>query len=547
MSEALRELFEKLPDYLGGHLLLSVPAIVGGVLLSVPLGILAHRNATLRGPLMMVASLVQTIPSIALLAIMVAVLGGTIGYRPAFIALLVYSMLPILRNTLTGLQGVDPAMTEAARGVGMTARQTLWQVQLPLALPVILAGIRTATVWVVGITTLSTPVGAPSLGNYIFSGLQLRDWPQVYFGCFFAMALTLVLDRAVRLFEIASTRRRRAPAWAAVAILSLVLAGGLIPALLPVLDSFRLARSASSDPAGTTDPAADPAKPLIGKNYTIGAKGFTEQAILGEWLSQVLEDRGAKTKVLGNMGSTILFDALRNDTIDLYVDYTGTMWTTVMKREDPIRRVPMFVDVAAHLRNEFDILCIGRLGFENTYCLAMRRAQASRLGIRQIGDLPPQLAKMTLAGDPEFFGRPEWIRVRDRYGLDALKTQGMDATFMYQAVRDGQVDLISGFSTDGRIAAYDLALLDDPEQAFPPYDAVILLSPSASRDPDLVGTLLPHLNRINGDTMRRANLLVDVEGRPISEAARTLRQALPRKPEKPSQSPPPATPAPEDE
>jgi len=532
MNEALHELFEKLPDYLGGHLLLAVPAIIGGVLLSVPLGILAHRNATLRGPLMTVASLAQTIPSIALLAIMVAVLGGTIGYRPAFIALLVYSMLPILRNTLTGLQGVDPAMTEAARGVGMTARQTLWQVQLPLALPVILAGIRTATVWVVGITTLSTPVGAPSLGNYIFSGLQLRDWPQVYFGCFFAMALTLVLDRAVRLLEIAATRRRRGPAWFAVAILAIVLAGGLAPALLSAFDSLRSTRSAPGRSAGTSLPPTDPAKRLVGRDYTIGAKGFTEQAILGEWLSQVLEDRGAETKVLGNMGSTILFDALRNDSIDLYIDYTGTIWTTVMKRDKPIRRVPMFVDVAGHLRNEFGILCVGRLGFENTYCLAMRRQQADRLGIRQIGDLPPHLARMTLAGDPEFFGRPEWIRVRDRYNLDGVKTQGMDATFMYQAVRDDQVDLISGFSTDGRLAAYDLTLLEDPEQAFPPYDAIILLSPAASRDSALVRTLLPLLNQIDGDTMRRANLLVDVEGRRISEAARFLLEDPPKDPER---------------
>lgn len=521
MSAALRELFNKLPDYLGGHLLLAVPAIIGGVLLSVPLGVVAHRSAALRGPLMTFASLTQTIPSIALLAIMVALMGGVIGYQPAFVALLIYSMLPILRNTLTGLQGVDPAMKEAARGVGMTDWQALRRVELPLALPVILAGIRTATVWVVGITTLSTPVGAPSLGNYIFSGLQLRDWPQVYFGCLFAMALTLVLDRAVHLFEVAAARRQFAPAWAGAGILAVVLAAGL----MPTLGSLRI--GPTSDTARRSDgaagaPAAQPGERLAGRSYRLGAKGFTEQAILGAWLSRVLEAEGAETDVLGNMGSTILFDALRHNTLDLYVDYTGTIWTTVMNRDRPVRRIPMFLEVADHLRDEHGILCVGRLGFENTYCLAMRRDKAARLGVRRIGDLAPHLAGRTLAGDPEFFGRPEWIRVRDLYGLRDLATQGMDATFTYQAVRDGQVDVISGFSTDGRLAAYDLTLLEDPRQAFPPYDAIILLSPRASTDVALVRALLPRLNRISGDIMRRANLLVDVEEKAVSEAAAFL-------------------------
>ncbi|HSP42782.1 MAG TPA: ABC transporter permease, partial [Luteolibacter sp.] len=261
MEEKLRELFLVLPDYLGGHLLLAVPAIVLGVLVSVPLGILSARNAAVRGPLMTVASLAQTVPSIALLAIMVALLGGTIGYKPAFIALLIYSMLPILRNTLTALEEVDPAMREAARGVGMTPGQSLWRVELPLALPVILAGIRTATVWVVGITTLSTPVGAPSLGNYIFSGLQLRDWTQVYFGCFFAMGLTLVLDQVIHLFEIAARRQRAPLAWAAGGILAAIIGIGLAPVAIDGLENrsvssdYRYAENGDTPRGVTVDPA----------------------------------------------------------------------------------------------------------------------------------------------------------------------------------------------------------------------------------------------------------------------------------------------------
>lgn len=520
MNGKLAELFALLPDYLGGHLLLAVPAIVVGVLISVPLGILAYQRSGVRGPVMTVASLAQTIPSIALLAIMVAILGGTIGYRPAFIALLVYSMLPILRNTLTALEEVDPAMREAARGVSMKPKEALLLVELPLALPVILAGIRTATVWVVGITTLSTPVGAPSLGNYIFSGLQLRDWTQVYFGCLFAMGLTLVLDQVVHLSEVAAQRRSPKLMGIAGGVLAAILIAGFMPALLDA------GRRGSDTVVETTTSGAQaiPKDTLLLRNqeFKVGAKSFTEQAILAQWLADALESQGAETEILGNMGSTILFDALANNTLDVYIDYSGTIWATVMKRENPVGRTAMFIEVSHYLKEEHDIMTLGRVGFENTYCLALTRSEAERLNLRRINDLVPYLNQLTLGGDPEFFGRPEWTRVRDLYGLDGLKTRGMDATFMYQAVRDGQVDLISGFSTDGRIPAYDLVVLQDPKQAFPPYDAMILASPKASRDPALAQALQPLLHSINAKKMRAANRMVDLDKASPAEAATLL-------------------------
>ena len=168
MSDALREQLALLPEYLGRHLLLTLTALLIGIGLSFPLAILVTRVRSLRGPVLALASAIQTIPSLALLALMVPLLRA-IGFLPAAIALILYSMLPIIRNTVTGIDEVDPNLIEAGRGLGMTPRQLLLKVQLPLAMPVIIAGIRTATVWVVGIATLSTPVGATSLGNFIFS------------------------------------------------------------------------------------------------------------------------------------------------------------------------------------------------------------------------------------------------------------------------------------------------------------------------------------------------------------------------------------------
>jgi len=526
MSPRLQLLVEQLPNLLGGHLSLAVPAIFVGVLISVPLGILCVKSAAVRGPVMTVISLVQTVPSIALLAIMVAILGGTIGYRPAFIALLVYSILPIVRNTIVGLDGVDPAMKEAARAVGMRPVQQLLKVELPLAFPVILAGIRTATVWVVGIATLSTPVGAPSLGNYIFSGLQLRDWQRVLFGCVATMTLSLVLDQLIALIEASLQRRRMTVVWGATAALVGLLAVGLAPQLFrPTAAGFAGMAAGNGSPAPAT-PAADEQPPLAGQTITIGAKGFTEQLILTELLADRIRAAGGTPKTLGNMGSTIVFDALAKNTVDVYVDYTGTLWSTVLKEPEPIGRAAMRVAVAGRLYDEYGIVSLGSLGFENTYALVVKAEEANGRGLRSISDLTPLASQLRIGGDPEFFGRPEWERVRSLYGLTGIKQVGMDSTFMYQAVADGQVDLAAGFSTDGRIDAFNLAVLDDPEEAFPPYDAVLLLSPEAAENQPLIAALRPLVNRISVAAMRSANRSVDEDGLTPMAAADSLRKKI---------------------
>jgi osmoprotectant transport system permease protein len=521
VTNNLADRFAELPELLAGHLLLSVTALAIGIVVSVPIGIAATRHPRLRGPVLAVAGLIQTIPSMALLALMVPLLGGTIGFLPAFIALTLYSMLPVLRNTVTGILEIDPAMTEAARGVGMTDQQSLRWVELPLAAPYILAGIRTATVWVVGMATLSTPVGAPSLGNYIFLGLQTRNWIAVLFGCFFAAALAVVLDLVIRLMERAARLRSPRLAWISGLVLIAILGGGLLPAASRLVPG----------PAGTVGPKKTAASSseasqasLAGLDLTVGSKGFTEQYILAELLTLELAEAGATVRQRPNMGSTILFDALKNGTVDISVDYSGTIWAAIMKRSEPIGRTEMLIDVAAFLKDEYGVIALGRLGFENAYALAMNRQRSVELGVRDIGDLGADATRLTLGGDPEFFGRLEWTRLRKIYGLASMQTRGMDSTFMYDAVDRGEVDVITAYSTDGRIAAFDLVTLDDPKQAFPPYDALILLSPRAARNRQLVKTLRPLINTISNEEMRRANKMVDVDGLSVEEAGRWLHQ-----------------------
>lgn len=515
MSENFAERWAELPSLLSGHVLLSLAAIIMGMLVSVPLGIYAAPRPRLAGSVLNIAGVIQTIPGLALLALMVPLLGGMIGYWPAFLALMLYSILPILRNTIVGLQGVDAGVREAARGLGMTASQRLWRVELPLSLPVIVAGLRTSVVWVVGSATLATLVGASSLGNYIFAGLQTRNWLSVLFGCVFAAGLAILFDQMIRLLEVAARTRQRGLAGAVGVALALVVGLSVVPAMIPALGP-------APNPAQATAHGRVPpvAARLSGQTVRIGAKAFTEQYVLAALMQDVLEDAGAIVERRDNLGSTIAFDALRSGEIDVYIDYTGTIWATVMQRPQAAQRHVMLAEMTAWLYQRDGILTLGRLGFENAYGFAMTRARAAELGVTSLADLAPYAGELTVGGDPEVFARSEWIGARDAYGLGAVQTRAMDSTFMYGAVRDGQVDLISAYTTDGRIAAYDLVLLDDPAQVLPPYDAVILLSPRAAALPGLAEALGPLVDAIDGDAMREANRRVDLDHQtPIQAAA----------------------------
>lgn len=511
MNANFAERWAELPDLLSGHVLLSLAAIGAGIAISVPLGIHAASRPRLAGSVLNIAGIIQTIPGLALLALMVPLLGGMIGYRPAFLALMLYSILPILRNTIVGLQGVDPAVREAARGLGMTDTQRLWRVEFPLALPVIVAGLRTAVVWVVGAATLATPVGASSLGNYIFAGLQTRNWLSVLFGCVFAAGLAIVFDQMIRLLEIAARERRGRLAGGVGIALALMLALSLIPVF-----------SIFSASAGPVPDAAGSRATLAGQPVRIGAKAFTEQYILAALMQDTLENAGAVVERRDNLGSTIAFDALRSGEIDVYIDYTGTIWATLMQRQDAAERHVMLAQMTSWLDQEYGILNLGGLGFENAYGFAMARARADQLGVRSLADLAPLADRLSVGGDPEVFVRSEWMGARDAYGLGAMRTRAMDSTFMYGAVRDGQVDLISAYTTDGRIAAFDLVVLDDPRHVLPPYDAVILLSPRAAALPGLAEALAPLIGAIDGDAMREANRRVDLDHATPAEAAAWL-------------------------
>jgi len=495
MPDALGAALGLLPQYLAWHVLLSASALALGLLISLPLAILAYRRPRLRWPVLTLAGAAQTIPSIAMLALFFPVLlavsalssrwfghgFSALGFLPALLALTLYSMLPILRTAITGLTGVDPAVVEAARGVGMTDRQRLMLVELPLAAPVMMAGIRTAAVWTIGAATLATPVGQTSLGNFIFSGLQTENWVFVLVGCAASAVLALAADQLLGLIERGLARRSKRRIQAGLGGLAV----GVLLALMPLLLT------------------------LGGGDYRVGAKNFSEQYVLAELMAGRLEAGGAKVSRREDLGSAIAYRALAAGEIDVYVDYSGTLWTSVLGRTDNPGREAVLKTLTEELKKRDGVVVLGGLGFENAYALAMKRAEAKRLGIKNLTDLTLVAPSLTLGADLEILQRPEWESLRSKYAFTFQAQRQFQPTFMYRALDDGAADVITAFSSDGRIAANDLVTLGDPKGALPPYDAVILISPKKAHDARLLATLRPLVGAVTVEAMRKANYAVD--------------------------------------
>jgi osmoprotectant transport system permease protein len=507
LDARLADAWSRLPDYLGSHVLVSLTALAIGLGISLPIAVASRRRPLLRGVLLGAASVVQTIPGLALLALFyplllaIAALSerafgkgfSALGFLPAVLALALYSMLPVLRNTVAGLNGVDARLSEAARVVGVRPWQLLRDIEIPLALPVIMAGIRTSAVWVIGTATLATPIGQTSLGNYIFTGLQTQNWVFVIFGCFAAALLALAVDQLLALVQTGVSRRSG----------TRTLLGGLglvaltLAALLP----------------GFARPHGE---------YVIGAKTFTEQYVLAALIKQRLAAGGITAEGRTGLGSNVLFDALSSGEVDVAVDYSGTLWANRMQRKDVPAREQMLAELSKWLATTQNIHMVGTLGFENAYTLAMTKKKADTLNIRSIADLAARASEFSVAGDYEIFARPEWASLRSAYGLNFRVQRQMQPEFMYRAVAQGEVDVIAAYTSDGQISTYDLTALADVRHAIPSYDAILLVSPKRAGDDHLIAALKPLVGSIDVAAMREANARASNGGDTPDGAARWL-------------------------
>ncbi len=495
MNDRWHRAWGLLPDKLAAHLGVSAAALLLAVLVAVPLVLVMARRPGWRTPVLTAAGVIQTVPALALLALfypLLLLIGAftrqvagfgvpALGLLPSLLALSLYALLPLLRGGADGLASVPPDVIEAADGIGMTRRQRLLRIELPIAAPILIGGLRTAAVWTLGAATLATTVGQPSLGDLIFAGLQTEDIALVAVGCLAAAAVALIADAALALVESGVGSRQRGRLIAGAALLTALALAALVPGL--------------ARPAATT-------KPVI-----IGAKNFSEQYILAELIASRLKAHGVTVETRTGLGSSVAFQALQSGDIDTYVDYAGTLWSGALGHGDTPPRAELARRLPVELQGRFGVTILAPLGFENAYGLAMRRVDSQRLGIRTLSDLATHASQLRLATDLEFQSRDEWTALQRVYGLKFKGLRAYTPTLMVRALTGGDADVITAFTSDGRIAADDLVVLADPQGALPAYDALLLAAPgrAAALRPALGGLA----GAIDVTAMRAANWRVD--------------------------------------
>lgn len=477
------------------------------ILIGVPLGVLLTRIRSLQTPILGFANIMQTVPSLALFGLLIPIpfIGG-IGARTAIIALALYALLPVIRNTVTGILGIDPKISEAAVAMGMTDWQRLKMVELPLAMSVMLTGIRVAVVISVGVATVAAAVGAGGLGTYIFRGLRQNDNNLLVAGALASAFLALLCDFALGQFEKSyaigertSIGRRRLVTAGVVAIFAAVIGLSFVAG----------GKTQSGDLIGSSN----------SKKIVVGSKDFTESIILAEILAQMLEKKGVSVERKFELGGNIAHDSLLSKQVDVYPEYTGTAYTAILKHQPITDPQAVYDQTKSEYAEKFNLTVSPPLGFSNDFAILVRGDVARKNNLKTISDAVP-LAKNWQAGfGQDFMSRADgYAGFSKAYGFNfAKQPREMDLSLTYRALQSGELDIIAGNSTDGLIAALDLFQLADDKHYFPPYQAVFIARVEVGET--LNDTFNALKNAISTEEMRRLNYEVDGNKRTPKEVA----------------------------
>lgn len=495
------------------HIFIVLFATGLAILIGLPLGITLTRISSLQSPILGFANVMQTVPSLALFGLMIPIpfIGG-IGAKTAIIALALYALLPVIRNTVTGILGIDPKVREAAAAMGMTDGQILRMVELPLAAPVILTGIRVAVVISVGVATVAAAVGAGGLGTYIFRGLRQNDNNLLITGALASALLALLCDfalgqieKAYKIGERASSGRRFAIAGTFL-IFAAMVGASYLPSQRSELSDLR-----------STEVGVD--QTLKGQRIVVGSKDFTESVILAEILAQMLEKQGAEVVRQFELGGNLAHDGLISGQIDIYPEYTGTAYTAILKHRPMTDPQEVYDKTKAEYADRFNLALSPPLGFANDFAILVRGDVARQHNLKTISDSVPIARNWQAGFGQDFMSRTDgYPGFSKMYGFNfAKQPREMDLSLTYRALQSGELDIIAGNSTDGLISVLDLVQLVDDKRYFPPYQAVFVAR--MDKTAVLEESFKSLQNAISTDQMRKLNYEADGNKRAAREIA----------------------------
>ncbi len=483
------------------HIRLTAFSVIFSIMLGVPLGILIKYVQKLNKPILGFANIIQAIPSMALLGISIPILG--IGSAPAIFMVILYSLLPIIKNTYTGLSNISPQILEAAKGIGLTKTQRLFKIQIPLSLPVIMAGIRVSAVTSVGLMTIAAYVGAGGLGYLVFAGIRTINNYQILAGAIPACLLALLVDYIFSIIErlvtpvslqaseimkrkeLEDKRKKEKVIIYVVAAITLIIIGTQIIKL----------RGSKKE------------------SISVSSLMFTEQVILGNMVSELIE---AKTDLIVDRrlalgGTQIVFQALDKGDVDLYVDYTGTMFASLLNYT-PTNDADFVYDIVKRdMKNKYNIETLAPFNFNNTYVIAIRDDTQKKYNIKNISDIRSASKDLRFCGTLEFMNRADGIiGLTNVYSLNFKDYVAIDDAPRYIALETKEVDVITAFSTDGLLKKFSLITLEDDKKFFPPYYAVpFIRTDILNKYPEIAEILKELGDLLDEETMIELNYQVD--------------------------------------
>ncbi|MCB2299457.1 ABC transporter permease/substrate-binding protein [Clostridium tagluense] len=481
------------------HIQLTIFSILLAVVIAIPLGILIVRYRKLAGPIIGFTNIVQSIPSLALLGFLIPVLG--IGSKPAIVMVVMYSLLPIVKSTYTGLTNVNPSLIEAAAGMGLTQTQVLLKVRFPLAMPIIMSGVRISSVTAVGLMTIAAFIGAGGLGFLVYSGVATVSNNMILAGaipaCLLAIFLDFILGRVENIVIPRGIRTTPTKARKSNTILGnkKFKLGALVLVLIIIVSSVVSSFGKSKN------------------TIVVASKNFNEQLILGDMVASLIESKTEiKVERKLNLGGTaVVFSAMQSKNVDVYVEYTGTGLVSILKKttmKDPSK---VYNVMKTDFSKNYDMEVLTPLGFNNTYVIAVKKDLAKKNNLNTISDLAKISPTLNSGFTMEFANRPDgYLGVKKLYNLNFKNSKGIDGGLRYTALEKGETQVLDAFATDGLLKKFDLQLLKDDKNFFPPYYAVpVIRAETLKKYPELKEVLSLLENKISDKTMRDLNYRVD--------------------------------------
>lgn len=487
-------------DLLWEHLEISLLSILIAILFGGMVGILISEFQKTAKPTLGVINFLYTIPSISMLGFLIPFSG--VGNATAVIALTVYALLPMVRNTHTGMTNVDPAILEAATGMGSTRLQVLWKIKLPLAMPVILSGIRNMVTMTIALAGIASFIGAGGLGVAIYRGITTNNTSMTMVGSVLIALLALVMDLLLGIVEkrmgkrsVKTQKTNRIMAVVALALCLCIIGGTIFS-------------------KGGKD------------TIRIATKPMTEQYILGEMLDILIEQNTdldvELTQGVGG-GTSNIQPAMESGEFDLYPEYTGTGWNMVLKKEG-LYTEDLFASMQKEYQDSLHMQWIGMYGFNNTYGLVVRDEIAKKYNLQTYSDLKAVSGQLTFGAEYDFFEREDgYDALCKTYGLSFKETMDMDIGLKYQAINQGKIDVMVIFTTDGQLSVSDVTVLQDDKNFYPSYlCGNVIRSQVLEEHPELMDIFHQLTDMISDEDMAQMNYAVESQDNEPREVAETF-------------------------